>query len=143
MVATGRTSNMDILHPEKGGIKIDEKGWIIVDEFMEMGLTTKCLVLLFLRRFSMVFTSFPIVSGFLWGVQNLGLAGCAYAPIPYIFFRYQPLFKDHNLSTGCADELSKSRIVHEPSLALRTSPTHLQWILTPHCNQVMIVILLG
>jgi mycothione reductase len=35
LVATGRGSNTDILHPEKGGIKIDENGWIIVNEYLE------------------------------------------------------------------------------------------------------------
>ena len=34
-VAVGRTSNADILHPEKSGIQIDKKGYIIVDEYME------------------------------------------------------------------------------------------------------------
>lgn len=35
LVAAGRTSNTDILHPERGGIKVDEKGWIIVNEYLE------------------------------------------------------------------------------------------------------------
>jgi dihydrolipoamide dehydrogenase len=35
LVASGRVSNADILHPEKGGVKTDEEGWIIVDEHME------------------------------------------------------------------------------------------------------------
>jgi len=35
LVATGRGPNTDILHPEKGGIKIDENGWIIVNEYLE------------------------------------------------------------------------------------------------------------
>ncbi len=35
LVASGRGPNNDILHPEKGGIKIDSKGWIIVNEYME------------------------------------------------------------------------------------------------------------
>ncbi len=35
LVATGRASNTDILHPEKGGIKIDKNGWIVVNEYME------------------------------------------------------------------------------------------------------------
>jgi mycothione reductase len=35
LVATGRGPNTDILHPERGGIKIDERGWIIVDEYLE------------------------------------------------------------------------------------------------------------
>jgi dihydrolipoamide dehydrogenase len=35
LVATGRGPNTDVLHPEKGGIKTDEKGWIIVDEYLE------------------------------------------------------------------------------------------------------------
>jgi mycothione reductase len=35
LVATGRAPNTDILHPERGGIKTDEKGWIIVDEYLE------------------------------------------------------------------------------------------------------------
>ncbi len=35
LVATGRGPNTDILHPEKGGIKTDEKGWIAVNEYFE------------------------------------------------------------------------------------------------------------
>ena len=35
LVASGRGPNQDILHPEKGGIRIDEKGWIIVNEYLE------------------------------------------------------------------------------------------------------------
>jgi len=34
-VASGRASNSDILHPDRGGVKIDEKGWIIVDKYLE------------------------------------------------------------------------------------------------------------
>jgi len=34
-IATGRGSLSDILHPEKAGIKIDRKGWIIVNEYLE------------------------------------------------------------------------------------------------------------
>jgi len=35
LLAAGRGPNTDILHPEKGGIKIDENGWIVVNEFLE------------------------------------------------------------------------------------------------------------
>lgn len=35
LVATGRASNADILHPERGGIKTDKKGWIAVNEYFE------------------------------------------------------------------------------------------------------------
>jgi dihydrolipoamide dehydrogenase len=35
LVATGRSSNSDILKPEKAGIKTDEKGWIITNEYLE------------------------------------------------------------------------------------------------------------
>jgi mycothione reductase len=35
LVATGRVSNTDILHPEKAGIKTDIQGWIFVDEYLE------------------------------------------------------------------------------------------------------------
>jgi dihydrolipoamide dehydrogenase len=35
LVATGRASNSDILHPEKGGIKTDDNGWVIVNEYLE------------------------------------------------------------------------------------------------------------
>lgn len=35
LVASGRAPNTDILHPEKGNIKVDEKGWIVVNEFLE------------------------------------------------------------------------------------------------------------
>jgi mycothione reductase len=35
MVATGRSSLSDVLKPEKGGIKTDKRGWIIVNEYLE------------------------------------------------------------------------------------------------------------
>jgi dihydrolipoamide dehydrogenase len=35
LVAVGRASNADILHPEKGGIKVDDQGWIVVDDYLE------------------------------------------------------------------------------------------------------------
>ncbi len=35
LVATGRGSNTEILHPEKAGIEIDKRGWIIVNEYLE------------------------------------------------------------------------------------------------------------
>ncbi|MDH5390194.1 MAG: dihydrolipoyl dehydrogenase [Candidatus Bathyarchaeota archaeon] len=35
LVATGRGPNTDILHPERGGIETDERGWIIVDEYLK------------------------------------------------------------------------------------------------------------
>ena len=35
LVASGRGPNTDILHPEKSGIKTDEKGWIVVNEYLE------------------------------------------------------------------------------------------------------------
>jgi dihydrolipoamide dehydrogenase len=35
LVASGRGPNTDILHPERGGIRTDEKGWIIVDEYLQ------------------------------------------------------------------------------------------------------------
>jgi dihydrolipoamide dehydrogenase len=35
LIASGRGSNSDILHPEKAGIKTDQKGWIIVDDYLE------------------------------------------------------------------------------------------------------------
>ena len=35
LVATGRGPNTDVLHPERGGIKTDGRGWIIVDEYLE------------------------------------------------------------------------------------------------------------
>jgi mycothione reductase len=34
LVATGRRSNSDILHPERAGIKTDSKGFIVADEYM-------------------------------------------------------------------------------------------------------------
>lgn len=34
-VASGRSPNTDILHPERGGVKTDEKGWIVVNEYLE------------------------------------------------------------------------------------------------------------
>ncbi|MCX8173974.1 MAG: dihydrolipoyl dehydrogenase [Thermoplasmata archaeon] len=35
LIATGRASNADILHPERAGIKTDEHGWIAVNEFLQ------------------------------------------------------------------------------------------------------------
>ena len=35
LIAAGRASNSDILQPEKGGIKTDERGWIKVDEHLQ------------------------------------------------------------------------------------------------------------
>ena len=35
LVATGRGSNSDILHPERAGIETDSKGFIMADEFMQ------------------------------------------------------------------------------------------------------------
>ena len=35
LIATGRSSNSDILHPEKSGIKTDKKGFIEVNEYLE------------------------------------------------------------------------------------------------------------
>ncbi|MDH5783057.1 MAG: dihydrolipoyl dehydrogenase [Candidatus Bathyarchaeota archaeon] len=35
LIATGRGPNTDVLHPERGGIETDERGWIIVNEYLE------------------------------------------------------------------------------------------------------------
>jgi mycothione reductase len=35
LIATGRGPNTDVLHAERGGIKTDKRGWIIVDEYLE------------------------------------------------------------------------------------------------------------
>jgi mycothione reductase len=35
LVASGRGPTTDILHPEKGGVETDERGWIRVNEFLE------------------------------------------------------------------------------------------------------------
>lgn len=35
LVASGRGPNTDILHPERGGVKTDAEGWIVVDEYLE------------------------------------------------------------------------------------------------------------
>jgi mycothione reductase len=35
LVASGRISNSDILHPERAGIKTDKEGWIVTNEFLE------------------------------------------------------------------------------------------------------------
>lgn len=35
LIATGRGPLSDILHPEKGGIETDTKGWIVVNEYLE------------------------------------------------------------------------------------------------------------
>lgn len=34
LVATGRQSNADLFKPEKTGVKVDEQGWIIVDDYL-------------------------------------------------------------------------------------------------------------
>jgi mycothione reductase len=33
LVASGRSSNNDLLHPERGGVRVDDRGWIIVDKY--------------------------------------------------------------------------------------------------------------
>jgi len=35
LVAAGRVSNTDILHPERAGIQTDKRGWIVVNEYLE------------------------------------------------------------------------------------------------------------
>ncbi len=35
LVATGRSSNADLLHPERAGVETDEAGWIVTDERLE------------------------------------------------------------------------------------------------------------
>jgi dihydrolipoamide dehydrogenase len=35
LIATGRGPNTGVLHPEKGGIKTDGRGWIVVNEYLE------------------------------------------------------------------------------------------------------------
>lgn len=35
LLALGRTSNSDLLRPERGGIRVDERGWIVVDDYLE------------------------------------------------------------------------------------------------------------
>ncbi len=35
LVATGRRSNSDVLHPERAGIETDREGWIVTNEFLE------------------------------------------------------------------------------------------------------------
>lgn len=35
LIASGRAPNTDILHPERAGIRTDEKGWIVVNEYLE------------------------------------------------------------------------------------------------------------
>ncbi len=35
LVAAGRSPNTDILHPERAGIKTDDMGWIVVDDYLE------------------------------------------------------------------------------------------------------------
>ncbi len=37
MIATGRVSNADILKPEKTGVKLDEQGYIKVNDYLETG----------------------------------------------------------------------------------------------------------
>ncbi|MBO8182321.1 MAG: dihydrolipoyl dehydrogenase [Archaeoglobus sp.] len=38
LVAAGRASNSDILHPERGGIETDDAGWIKVNEYLETSM---------------------------------------------------------------------------------------------------------
>jgi len=35
LIASGRGPNTDVLHPERGGIRTDGKGWIIVNDYLE------------------------------------------------------------------------------------------------------------
>ena len=35
LIATGRGPNTDMLHPERGGIETDKRGWITVNEYLE------------------------------------------------------------------------------------------------------------
>ena len=35
LVATGRRSNADLLHPERTGVETDERGWIVVDQYLQ------------------------------------------------------------------------------------------------------------
>jgi mycothione reductase len=35
LVAAGRGPNTDVLHPDKGGVRTDENGWIVVNEYLE------------------------------------------------------------------------------------------------------------
>jgi len=35
LVASGRSPNTDLLHPERAGIETDEEGWIKIDEYLE------------------------------------------------------------------------------------------------------------
>ena len=35
IIATGRISNTNLLHPEKAGIEVDQRGWIKVNEYLE------------------------------------------------------------------------------------------------------------
>lgn len=35
LVAVGRAPNTDVLHPDRGGIKTDEKGWLVVDPYLQ------------------------------------------------------------------------------------------------------------
>ncbi|UCD26633.1 MAG: dihydrolipoyl dehydrogenase, partial [Candidatus Bathyarchaeota archaeon] len=35
LIATGRGPNIDVLHPETGGVETDQRGWITVNEHME------------------------------------------------------------------------------------------------------------
>jgi dihydrolipoamide dehydrogenase len=35
LVASGRSSNSDVLHPERAGIETDKEGWVVTNEFLE------------------------------------------------------------------------------------------------------------
>ena len=47
MIATGRISNAELLKPEKTGVKLDEHGFIKVDDYLE---TSKKNIYCFRRR---------------------------------------------------------------------------------------------
>jgi dihydrolipoamide dehydrogenase len=34
-VAAGRRPNTDVLHPERGGLETNERGWIVIDEYLK------------------------------------------------------------------------------------------------------------
>lgn len=38
LIAAGRRSNTDLLHPEKSGVKVDKNGWIIVDDYFRTSM---------------------------------------------------------------------------------------------------------
>ena len=38
LMATGRSPNSTFIHPTRGGIRLDDKGWVVVNDFLETSI---------------------------------------------------------------------------------------------------------